>query len=82
MISNHQIVFNFENDFIEDNVRCIPMLVRFKLDTVGIKLKLSEWSRFSAEERSQLMLQACATEAQLLAYKSYLEYLVKRHTGG
>ena len=82
MINPYQVVFNFENDFIEDNVRCIPMLVRFKLDAVGIKLKLSEWSRFTASERNQLMFQACATEAQMLIYKSYLQKLVSRHTGG
>ena len=38
--------FLFEEDFIEKNVRCIPMIVRYKLDTVGIKLQLSQWSRF------------------------------------
>ncbi|WP_353849846.1 nitrate reductase associated protein, partial [Hydrotalea sp.] len=28
--------FQFEEDFVEENVRCIPMIVRFKMDAVGI----------------------------------------------
>ena len=36
--------FNFEEDFVEKNIRCIPMIVRFKMDKAGIKLKLAEWS--------------------------------------
>ncbi|MES2892222.1 MAG: nitrate reductase associated protein [Bacteroidota bacterium] len=82
MINNFQVVFNFENHFIEDNVRCIPMLVRFKLDAVGIKLKLSEWSKFSSAERSQLMVQPCATVEQMELYRIYLQHLVTMHTGG
>ena len=81
MINHSSLIFQFENDFIEDNVRCIPMLVRFKLDAVGIKLKLSEWSRFSPAERNQLMFQACANESQRIVYKTYLQQLVIRHTG-
>jgi len=30
--------FKFEEDFIEEDVRCIPMIVRFKMDLAGIKL--------------------------------------------
>ena len=42
--------FYFEEDFVVDNVRCIPMIIRFKMDAAGIKLRLSEWSRFSVDE--------------------------------
>ncbi|MEO6674638.1 MAG: nitrate reductase associated protein, partial [Ginsengibacter sp.] len=45
--------FKFEEDFVEEGVRCIPMVVRFKLDACGIKLKLSEWSTLIFEERKQ-----------------------------
>lgn len=38
--------FKFEADFV-DTLRCVPMIVRFKLDTVGIKLSLRAWSRFA-----------------------------------
>lgn len=36
------VFFAFESDFV-DSLRCIPMVVRYKLDTCGIKLKLPEW---------------------------------------
>ena len=42
--------FDFEEDFVEKNIRCIPMIVRFKMDEAGIKLKLSEWSRFQKKK--------------------------------
>ncbi|RYZ55838.1 MAG: hypothetical protein EOP49_01985 [Sphingobacteriales bacterium] len=55
MISTkHFSHFKFEEDFMEDGIRCIPMIVRFKLDLAGIKLKLAEWCRFSVDERATL----------------------------
>ncbi|RYZ83151.1 MAG: hypothetical protein EOP04_20525, partial [Proteobacteria bacterium] len=48
--------FKFEEDFMEENVRCIPMVVRFKMDLAGIKLKLGEWGRFGTAERIELAL--------------------------
>jgi len=41
--------FRFEEEFMENNMRCIPMVIRFKMDIAGIKLKLSEWKKFSPE---------------------------------
>ena len=73
--------FQFEEDFVEDNVRCIPMIVRFKLDQVGIKLKLSEWSRFSEKERSLLAAAPCSDLKQSGYYKLYLEQLIQSRTG-
>ena len=73
--------FLFEDDFIMDNVRCIPMVVRFKLDQVGIKLKLSEWSRFSEAERSFLVWVPCTTLKQRRYYRLYLVQLIQERTG-
>lgn len=73
--------FKFEEDFIEDNVRCIPMIVRFKLDACGIKLKLSEWSKFSVRERNALVNKSCTHEADIAAYREYLQQLVLKTTG-
>ncbi len=73
--------FLFEEDFVEKNIRCIPMIVRFKLDAVGIKLKLSEWSRFSAKERVNLALEACTSKEDLMNYRTYVKHLVNDHTG-
>jgi hypothetical protein len=72
--------FNFEEDFIEKNVRCIPMIVRFKMDAAGIKLKLAEWSRFKKEERVKLALMPTSTAKELQDYRQYLTKLVMQYT--
>jgi len=61
--------FLFETDFMEENIRCIPMIVRFKLDTCGIKLKLKEWSKMTVEERENLVTLPCRTPEQTDMYK-------------
>ena len=73
--------FLFEEDFIEKNVRCIPMIVRFKMDKAGIKLKLAEWSRFTVDERITLAKRSCSNDDEAKAYSLYLSGLIKIHTG-
>jgi hypothetical protein len=75
------VFFDFEEDFAEDNVRCIPMIVRFKLDACGIKLKLQEWSRMNLQERTLLAAMNCVSRQQLQQYRYYLQQLVKKYTG-
>lgn len=72
--------FQFEADFV-DSLRCIPMQVRFKLDTCGVKLKLSHWHQFSQSERQALVEQPCETAAEIASYRSQLQQLVQTHTG-
>jgi hypothetical protein len=72
--------FQFEADFV-DSLRCIPMQVRFKLDTCGIKLKLSHWNHFSPTERQVLVEQPCTTKTEIQAYREGLQQLVKKHSG-
>jgi hypothetical protein len=73
--------FRFEEDFMEENIRCIPMVVRFKMDLAGIKLKLGEWGRFYPSERIELALLPVTTTSETEHYKNYLTALVARHTG-
>lgn len=73
-------IFDFEADFAE-SLRCIPMRVRYKLDTCGLKLKLSHWNHLSSEERQTLVHQPCTTEADIQAYRAYLHQVVKAHLG-
>lgn len=73
--------FHFEQDFMEDNIRCIPMIVRFKLDACGIKLKLKEWSKMTVEEREQLALLPIESYTELDVYKTYVQELIYDHTG-
>ena len=72
--------FNFEEDFIEKNIRCIPMIVRFKMDKAGIKLKLAEWSKFSTAERIELATKPCGDESEAKLYHEYLAWLIERYT--
>lgn len=72
--------FQFEADFVE-SLRCIPMQVRFKLDTCGIKLKLPEWFQLSRSERQQLAEMPCETPAGIQAYRDFLCQLVQQRCG-
>jgi hypothetical protein len=72
--------FDFEEDFIEENVRCIPMIVRFKIDAAGIKLKLSEWSKFKREERIELAVKPAGNDEEAKSYNQYLTELIKQRT--
>jgi hypothetical protein len=74
------VFFAFESDFV-DTLRCIPMVVRYKLDTCGIKLKLPEWARLSEAEKQQLAYRPCFSPADIADYRHYLGELVQRHTG-
>jgi len=73
--------FKFEEDFMEDNIRCIPMMVRFKLDAAGIKLKLSEWSRLTLPERIDLAELPTTTQGEVFKYRHHLQHLILSRTG-
>jgi hypothetical protein len=77
----NQNYFEFEADFVEDNIRCIPMIVRFKLDACGVKLKLKQWSRMNSQERENLGSLPCETQLETADYKKYLVNLIAQHTG-
>ncbi len=72
--------FQFEADFVE-SLRCIPMQVRLKLDTCGIKLKLQQWNQFTQTDRLKLVELPCETAADIQAYRTFLCELVQERTG-
>jgi hypothetical protein len=72
--------FQFEADFV-DSLRCIPMTVRYKLDTCGVKLKLHHWYGFNLEERESLVELPCSSEIEVQEYRSHLQTLVQNQTG-
>lgn len=74
------VFFQFEADFV-DNLRCIPMQVRFKLDTCGVKLKLSDWNCFSPNERQAVVERPCTTPTEIQAYRDLLQQLVEKYAG-
>jgi hypothetical protein len=72
--------FQFEADFIQ-SLRCIPLMVRLKLDTCGVKLKLNHWHQFEKEEREILVHKPCSTTTEAQQYRDYLQQLVFHKTG-
>ncbi|MBW4555177.1 MAG: nitrate reductase associated protein [Trichormus sp. ATA11-4-KO1] len=72
--------FEFEADFV-DALRCIPMQVRYKLDSCGIKLKLSDWHQMTQAERQALVELPCTTTTEIQAYQEYIEQLILERTG-
>jgi len=72
---NDNQLFAFEDDFVA-SLRCIPMAVRLKLDRSGIKLSLRQWSRFTREDRAELLETSCATAPEVEAYRARLVELV------
>ncbi len=73
--------FLFEEDFVQANVRCIPMIVRFKMDAVGIKLPLEVWCKFSVEERKWLAHGQCSSDYEKTVYHLHLNNMVLKYTG-
>ncbi|WP_157584029.1 nitrate reductase associated protein [Spirosoma arboris] len=70
------IFFAFESDFVE-SLRCIPMVVRYKLDTCGIKLKLPEWVKLTIDDKARLATQPCYTPAEIAQYRLDLINLIQ-----
>jgi hypothetical protein len=70
-----QTIFAFELDFA-GTLRCIPMVVRLKLDLAGIKLTLRQWSRFGLSERQELVRRPCDTETAIESYRRYVLELI------
>lgn len=71
--------FAFESDFV-DSLRCIPMIVRYKLDTCRVKLQLSDWAKFNYLEKDELAALPCHSEKEIGAYAEYVNGLVWKYT--
>ena len=68
-------VFAFESDFA-GSLRCIPMAVRLKLDLVGIKLTLRQWSQLQREQRAELLETEFSGVADREAYRRLVEAML------
>lgn len=71
--------FQFEDDFVA-SLRCIPMIVRYKLDTCGVKLKLEHWNHFPQTERQTLVEQPTTTPSDIQSYRNLLQQLAEKYT--
>lgn len=72
--------FQFEADFV-DSLRCIPMVVRYKLDTCGVKLKLVHWHQLSQGQRQELVDMDCETPTAIDTYRTTLQTWVTQVSG-
>jgi len=72
--------FQFEQDFVA-SLRCIPMIVRMKLDTCGVKLKLTHWHQLEQTERHHLVTWPCTTPAEAEHYRQQLQALLQAKMG-
>jgi hypothetical protein len=79
MVSPASQTFQFEQEFV-GSLRCIPMAVRLKLDTCGIKLKLDQWNRFELGDRQDLLALSCETDAEIEAFRAELVRLIRDRT--
>jgi hypothetical protein len=73
------LFFDFEADFVS-SLRCIPMIVRYKLDTCGIKLKLAHWNHFDSSARQMLVQQPTQTPTEINAYRQLIYRLAKEYS--
>ncbi|MGL5034064.1 MAG: nitrate reductase associated protein, partial [Microcystaceae cyanobacterium] len=74
------LYFEFEQDFVE-SLRCIPMIVRLKLDTCGVKLKLNHWYQLNSEEKENLVNSSCSSPTDVETYRQKLQDLLIAKTG-
>lgn len=78
MSSGPPALFAFEGDFQTD-LRCIPMVVRHRLDECGIKLSLKDWVKLGPQFREVVLTSAGSKKLEKFADE--VENLVGRRTG-
>ncbi|TLV02710.1 nitrate reductase associated protein [Dyadobacter luticola] len=72
--------FQFENDFV-GTLKCVPMIVRYKLDACRVKLKLADWVKLSYAEKDDLAQMPCYLDFEVENYGRYVRELVWKYTG-
>lgn len=77
-IGEERWIFGFEADFAHD-LRCIPMVVRFKLDRCGVKLSLRQWSKIGGANRMRLLAMRCDTAIETEAFRIAVVDLAMAH---
>ncbi len=73
-------IFAFEFDFGERLI-CLPMAVRYKLDTAGIKLHLKEWVSLSEEQRHEFLAFPFRRAEDVEAFASRVNAVVEARGG-
>ena len=68
-------------DLPDDDLALIPRALRDKLDRVGIKLHLAEWTLLTHAERRRLIDQPCGSADDIERYRAELDALIRLRTG-
>jgi hypothetical protein len=68
-------------DLPDDDLALIPRALRDKLDRVGIKLHLVEWTLFTRAERRSLVDHSCESVDDIERFRIELDALIRRRTG-
>jgi len=63
--------FEFEAEFVR-SLRCVPMIVRFKVDTCGLKLSLRAWNLFDDSVRGRLVVLPATTPTDTARYRDFV----------
>jgi hypothetical protein len=79
-MTNETSIFGFELDFA-GTLHCIPMCVRLKLDSCGVKLSLKQWNRLPKDVRLRLVEMPCGSSEQADIYRNELVNVIGCHTG-
>ena len=72
--------YRFESE-IYPGLSLIPLHVRMKLDSTGVKISLKAWLAFSLEEREVLCHLPVETEEEKNAFIGFLDFLSRRYFG-
>lgn len=57
------------------------MIVRYKLDSCGVKLKLQEWARLSYADKRTLAYMPCFTFQEIEHYGNFIKTVIKNQFG-
>jgi|SRR5690606_17837244 len=71
-------LFGFEQDG-RYALRRIPMIVRFKLDTIGLRFDFAAWAVLTREERQELVDLPCRSESEKQHYRERLHAMLAPH---
>lgn len=69
-------IFEFERASAGSR-RCLPMIVRLKLDRSGVKLSRRQWVQLSASDREEMAAAACDTVDEIDAYGAMVASLLE-----
>jgi hypothetical protein len=69
--------FKFEEEIYSD-LRGIPLSTQFKLDAIGVRIRIETWNRLSQEARLLFCQIPAKTDQDKECYRNYLLYLLKR----